>query len=177
MKKIIFQRQFYVLFTSIFLMLIFWTTVAPAKAISVDVHVPEKYTDVLAGERFYFEMEIKYPENPSRKDLRLEYDITKNGEIIAQSKFLKAVETQASFMDYIVIPESAEKGLYAIEVKITDYDGNVNADTSASFNVTAKGNEITYYFFILLGIIIIFGGFVVIEIRRIAPKKQRSQQN
>lgn len=173
MKMTIYKIIFFSL--SIFSLVIsgfFWRSI-PAKALSAGVHVPEKYTEVLAGERFYFEMEIKYPENPSRKDLRLEYDITKNGEIIAQSKFIKAVETQASFMDYIVIPESAEKGLYSIEVKVTDYDGNVNADTSASFNVTAKGSEIKYYFFILLGVIVIFGVFVAIEIRRLVPGKRR----
>ena len=91
-------------------------------ALSIVVHVPEKYTDVIAGERFYFEIEVKYPENPSRKDLRLNYEIMKDGEVIAQSKVLKAVETQASFMDFIVIPESAEKGMHIIKVKIADYE-------------------------------------------------------
>ncbi len=71
-------------------------------ALSVIVHVPEKYTDVVAGERFYFEIEVKYPENPSRKDLRLNYEILKDNEIIAQAKVLKAIETQASFMDFIL---------------------------------------------------------------------------
>ena len=67
-------------------------------ALSVVVHVPEKYVSVVAGERFYFEVEVKYPENPSRKDLSLEYKIlTRDGDVIAQSKVLKAIETQASF--------------------------------------------------------------------------------
>ncbi|MCH7850130.1 MAG: hypothetical protein IH845_00620, partial [Nanoarchaeota archaeon] len=39
---------------------------ASVSALSIVVHVPEKYVDVQAGERFYFEIEIKYPENPSR---------------------------------------------------------------------------------------------------------------
>jgi len=37
----------------------------PVAALSISVHVPEKYTDVEAGERFYFEIDVKYPENPN----------------------------------------------------------------------------------------------------------------
>jgi hypothetical protein len=135
-------------------------------ALSADVHVPEKYTNVAAGDRFYFELEIKYPENPSRKDLRLEYDIEKNGEIIAQSKLLKAIETQASFMDYVVIPTSAESGMYTINVKITDY-ADLSEEASASFIVTAKNDYLLYYFLALFLAVVGFGVFISFEIARI----------
>jgi len=164
MKLINNKKLFFVL---IFAVVIFLWPKSQVFALSAIVHVPEKYTDVLAGERFYFEIEIKYPENTSRKDLRLEYDITKDGEIISQSKFLKAIETQASFMDYVVIPSSAEKGLYKIIVKITDYQ-DLNEETSASFNVKSKDNSIFYYFLVLLGAIIVFGIFVMAEIKKIS---------
>lgn len=137
---------------------------APASALSIVVHVPEKYTDVHAGERFYFEIEVKYPENPSRKDLRLEYEIKKDGEIIAQSKVLKAVETQASFIDFIVIPESADTGLHIINVKVSDYE-NLSEEVSASFHVTSEGSsQIEAYFLMLLGAVILVGILVVINI-------------
>ncbi len=133
-------------------------------ALSVVVHVPEKYTDVIAGERFYFEIEVKYPENPSRKDLKLNYEILKDGEIIAQSKVLKAIETQASFMDFIVIPESAEKGMHIIKVKIADYE-DLSEEVEASFQVTSgSGGQIKMYFFILLGVVILVGILVVVNI-------------
>jgi len=139
-------------------------SIASVSALSVVVHVPEKYTDVRAGERFYFEIEIKYPENPSRKDLRLNYEILKGDEVIAQSKVLKAVETQASFIDFIVIPESAEKGLHVIKVKISDYEV-LSEEVEASFHVTSAGsNQIKIYFFILLGVVILVGILVVVDI-------------
>ena len=141
-----------------------------AFALSAQVHIPEKYTDVLAGERLYFELEIKYPENRTRKDLRLEYEILEKGEVIAASKFLKAVETQASFMDYVVIPESAEQGLHEIKVKISDYE-NLSAEISASFKVTRKDNEIKIYFFIIIGLIVVFGGLISWEIGRLKKLK------
>ena len=136
----------------------------PVSALSVVVHVPEKYTDVHAGERFYFEIDIKYPENPSRKDLRLQYEIKKDGKVVAQSKVLKAIETQASFMDFIIIPESADSGLHIINVKVADYE-ELDEEVSASFQVTgANTDQLRTYFFILLGVVVLVGILVVVSI-------------
>lgn len=132
-------------------------------AMSVQVHIPEKYTDVKAGERLYFELEVRYPENPTRKDLRLEYEIVKDDEVIAKSKFLKAVETQASFMDYVVIPESAKEGLYEIRVQVKDYD-KLSEEVSASFKVVSVGDGIRMYFYIIIGLIIALGIIISWEI-------------
>ena len=134
-------------------------------ALSVVVHVPEKYTDVQAGERFYFEIEVKFPENPSRQDLRLNYEIVdENNNLIAQSKVLKAIETQASFIDFIVIPESAKTGLHIIKVDVSDYEV-LSEEVSASFQVVSKGSgQLKTYFFILLGATILVGILVVFSI-------------
>ena len=167
MKLLIYKNKFLFLISAIFLFGLLLFPCSQVLAISASVHVPEKYTEVLPGERFYFEVEIKYPENTSRKDLKLEYNITKDGEIITQSKFLKAVETQASFMDYVIVPSSATAGLYQIVVKITDYQ-NLNEETSTSFNVKSEDQSLFYYFLILLGAILIFGIFVVVEIKKIS---------
>lgn len=136
-------------------------------ALSIVTHVPEKYTEVFAGERFYFELDIKYPENPSRKDLRLAYEITKDGELIAQSKVLKAVENQTSFIDFIVIPETAETGLYLIDVSIQDY-ADLREEVSASFHVVnPDSGQFRLYFFILLGAILVVIMLSIFEIYRI----------
>lgn len=135
-------------------------------ALSAQVHIPEKYTDVKAGERLYFELEIRYPENPTRKDLRLEYEIVKDDEVIAKSKFLKAVETQASFMDYVVIPESANGGLYEIRVQVKDYE-KLSEEVSASFKVINKDNELKIYFYIIVGLIVALGIIIRWEIHKL----------
>jgi hypothetical protein len=151
-------------FILIGIVLLSFISMASVSALSVVVHVPEKYTDVVAGERFYFEIEVKYPENPSRKDLRLNYEILKDGELIAQSKVLKAIETQASFMDFIVIPESADSGMHVIKVKISDYE-SLSEEVEASFHVVSRsGGQIKMYFFILLGVVILVGILVVVSI-------------
>ena len=142
----------------------FFISIAYVSALSAVVHVPEKYTSVKAGERFYFEIEIKYPENPSRKDLRLNYEILKDGELISQSKVLKAIETHASFIDFIVIPEMAKTGFYTIKVRLSDYEG-LSEEVEASFNVSASGsNPIKFYFFILLGLVILVVILVIVNI-------------
>lgn len=134
-------------------------------ALSLSTQVPEKYTEVVAGERLYFTIQIKYPENPKRKDLRLEYEIsTIEGDLVAQAKALKAVETQASFVDFIVIPTNAKQGLYVINVKVKDYE-TLSEETSASFQVQeSKANDILMYFLIILAINILIGVIVVLNI-------------
>lgn len=145
------------------------TEASQALALSAAVHVPEKYTQVEAGDRFYFEIEIKYPENPSRKDLRLVYQILKGGEIISESQVLKAVETQASFMDFIVIPEEAKKGSYSILVKIADY-ADLNERIEASFYVDDNNNQTKLFFFIILGAILFLGMVISWQISRLYKK-------
>lgn len=153
-----------IILTLAFLLTINLLTPFLVNALSMAVHVPEKYTDVVAGERFYFEIEVKYPENPSRKDLRLTYEIKKDDEVIAESQVLKAVETQASFMDYIVIPESAKHGLHTINVVVSDY-GNLKEEVSASFQVVGgRAAQLKNYFFILLGAVGFVGLLVTINI-------------
>lgn len=149
------NKKFLFLFLSIFVLFNFFCV----SALSVVVHVPEKYTEVNSGERFYFEIEVKYPENPYRKDLKLGYEIlNENGDVIAQSKVLKAIETQASFIDFIVIPESAKSGMHVIKVTIKDYE-DLSEEVEASFNVVS-GSQTRIYFFILLGVLVFVGGLV-----------------
>ncbi|MCX6795879.1 MAG: hypothetical protein NTW06_00045, partial [Candidatus Falkowbacteria bacterium] len=65
-------------------------------AMSISVGIPEKYSEIRAGEKVYFETEVKWPENVGRKDLRIEYSVKdKNGQDVAYLKVLKAIETQA----------------------------------------------------------------------------------
>lgn len=163
----------YILLLSFLFMLIFFSLrVIPVHALSIGIHIPERYTDVKAGERVYFEIDVKYPENPIRKDLRLQYKITKDGKTIAQSKVLKAIETQASFIDFIVIPESADNGLHTIQAEISDY-ADLEKEVSATFHVTSKGSELMIYFFILLGAIILVGGLVAWQMMRLTHSDRK----
>jgi len=87
-----------------------------------------------------------------------------DGNLVSQSKALKAVETQASFIDFLVIPESVKSGLYTINIKIEDYEG-LSEEVSASFNVVGKQtDQMKLYLFILVGVVIFLGILVVIQL-------------
>ncbi len=152
------------LLISFFLLIAVIFLPSPVFALSLTAHVPEKYTNVNAGDRFYFELDIKYPENPSRKDLRLTYQILEGSTVIAESKVLKAVEAQTSFIDFIVIPDNAKGGIYTIKVTVADY-GNLSEQTSATFYVVSKpSDQIKLYFLLLLGAIGLVGMLVLVNI-------------
>ena len=141
-------------------------SLSSVSAISIITHIPEKYQEVYPGERLYFEIEVKYPENPTRVDLRLNYIIEKDGQTVAQSKALKAVETQASFMDFLILPEDAEVSLHDLRIEVRDY-GDLDEEVATSFKLSKKGlDRIAIYFFIVVGIFGILGILIMIDIFR-----------
>lgn len=138
-----------------FFIFIFFTSSAYSLTLTVDI--PDKYNDVNAGDRFFFTLSIKYPENPKRIDLRLNYEVRNDdGELVAQTKVLKAVETQASFIDSILLPENIGSGIHTIDVLINDY-GDMNEVVGSSFHVTSKETDLTntYLLVILISIVIL----------------------
>ena len=146
----------------VMILIIIFISLDPIFALNIGIHVPEKYAEIMAGQRIYFEVDLKYPENPSRKDIGLEYDIVnKEGEIIVQSKIIKAIETQASFIDFIVIPGGTATGRYDIILQVTDYNG-LNEGVRASFYVVGKETEQMTIYLILILIAIVFVGILVI---------------
>ncbi len=125
---------------TLFLLFVILCSSFGVSAISITLNIPEKYSEVNAGERVYVETQVTYPENTQRKDLRIEYFVKdSSGKEVAYLKVLKAVETQASFMDSISIPESTPSGTYKIYGVILDYSV-LNEEVAASFKITGKRN-------------------------------------
>ncbi len=137
---------------------------ATAHALSLDAIISDQSTQVAGGDRLYFEVDIKYPENTIRQDLRLEYQIKENGRVIETEKVLRAVETQASFLDYIVVSKNTKGGIHELNVIVKDYKGDINESVSATFNVTKGMDEITKYFFIILAVILFVALLVIVQI-------------
>lgn len=147
----------------IFVIGVFFFAPYDVHALNIAARVSDQSTEVSGGDRLYFEVEIKYPENPRRKDLRIEYQIIEDGGIIASEKVLRAVETQASFLDYIVVPKSAKGGIHDLNVIITDYE-DLHEEVSATFKVLKGIDEVTTYFFIILGAVLLVAVLVIIQI-------------
>ena len=141
-------------------------------AMTITVGIPEKYSEVKAGTSVYFETEVKWPENDGRKDLRIEYSIkNKDGIEVAYLKVLKAIETQASFMDFMPIPESTKPGMYKISAKLSDYK-NLVQEVVASFNVAKSGNDVLNYLLIIIAVLGVIVVLVSIEMFVLVKKYQ-----
>lgn len=138
----------------LFVMGIFlFSFISSVSSLSISVDIPEKYMEVHAGEKFYFEVEVKYPENNIRKDLIFEFDVKKGDEIISHSKTLKAIETQMSFLDSINIPEDTDNGLYTLQVSVSDYD-DLYEEVSTTFQVVEKKDS-HFSLWIAIGVLFI----------------------
>ena len=128
-------------------------------AIDISVSIPEKYERVKAGEELYFNFEIKDLENIGRHDIFLEYEIRKEDELITARTETIGVETQASFVESILIPKNARSGIYSIVVIVDNKESG-----SAVFFVESQINYISTYFFIII-VMLIF--VILLELYRI----------
>ena len=146
--------------------------VTRASAMTATINIPAKYSEVVSGDAVYFETTVLWPENTERKDLRMEYSVrNKKGDEVAYLKVLKAIETQASFMDSISIPESLEPGIYRIYLNMTDYS-DLNQEVVASFKVISKTNFVNTYLPIILGVFGLIAILVLIELFVLIRKKK-----
>jgi hypothetical protein len=144
--------------------------VQPAAAISIAVRISDQSTEVAPMDRVYFEVEIKYPENLERKDLRVTTELKQGGKVIATAKGLRAVETQVSFLDYIVVPASAKSGSAEVDVTVEDYNG-LREEAASTFTVTSGDDKLQLYFFILLATIVVIGIVVSVQIMLLAKRR------
>lgn len=161
------------LFSMLIILILFTNLVL---AMAVTVNIPEKYSEVQAGEKVYFETDVKWPENTQRSDLRIEYNLKdKNGNEIAYLKVLKAIETQASFMDSISIPESTKSGTYTLFLTLTDYK-ELNQEVAASFKVIKKQTDNKGYYLAVIVVVLIIVSIILIfsykKIRALLEKMQ-----
>lgn len=152
----------------------FYAVSAPASAISVAARVADQSTEAGPMDRVYFDVEIKYPENLIRKDLRITAELKQDGKVIATAKSLRAVETQASFLDYIVVPESAKAGSTELNVIVEDYE-SLRKEVSATFQVIGGEDKMQLYFFILLGAIVVIGIAVSLQITLVLRRRVAKQ--
>lgn len=129
----------------------FVTALLPLVAfgMSVSVSISDTNLVVRAGDRLYFTGDIKYPENTTRQDLRIKYEVLQHQKVLAESNVLKAIETQMQFLDYIVIPISIQSGSAELRMTISDYGALHNA-VSASFEAVEGNDQVRLYIFIIV---------------------------
>jgi len=136
--------------------------------LEVSVFVPEKYQRVQAGEMLQFQTSIKNIQKTGRHDIQLDYYIKKNEITITHRRELKAVETQASFLASIKVPEETLPGIYNIMV-------DINEEKSAMATFYVKSSEIGQvrtYLIILIVAIVLVGGLIFWELHRLVGRRR-----
>ncbi|OGG59901.1 hypothetical protein A3C89_03090 [Candidatus Kaiserbacteria bacterium RIFCSPHIGHO2_02_FULL_50_50] len=156
-------------------LMLFFVSAPSVGAFSLTTRIGDQSTELKAGDRLYFDVEIKWPENDRRQDLRVEYQILSDGQIIASEKVLRAVETQASFLDYIVVPQNALEGMKELNVFIETYDQSLSENISATFYVASSENKMLVYFIILACAIALVIMLVIVQIAMIMRTQKALQ--
>jgi len=139
------------------------------EGLEISVFVPEKYQYVQAGEMLQFQTSIKNIARSGRHDIQLDYYIKKNDIVITHRRELKAVETQASFLSSIKIPEETLPGIYEIDVMINEEESAV-----ATFYVKSSDvGQIKTYLIILIVAILVVGILIFWELHRLVSKLKK----
>ena len=137
------------------------------EGLEVGVFVPEKYQKVQAGEMLQFQISLKNIEKAGRHDIQLDYYIKKNEITISHRRELKAVETQASFLASIKVPEETLPGVYNIEVKINEEESGI-----ATFYVkSSEVGQIRAYLIILIIAIVLVGGMISWQLHKLTKRR------
>jgi hypothetical protein len=138
-------------------------------AFELSVLIPDKYQEIQAGEILQFQIAIKNVEKIGRHDIRLDYQLKKGDLILNSRRELKAIETQASFLSSIKIPEETPSGIYTIEVIV-----NEEEEISATFNVkSSEIAQIKMYLIVLIAAVLLVGVMITWQLHRLGSKKRR----
>jgi len=144
-----------------------------ASALTISFSIPSQYQEVRPGNPLYMQTEIKWPENTIKQDLTVEYSVKgqKSNEDIAYLKVLRAIDTQASFLDSILIPSGTKPGVYITYENISN-SGNLSEQTAASFNVVQGDPDIfRTYLFVIGGVVGLISILVITELFILLKRK------
>jgi hypothetical protein len=143
--------------------------------LDVRAEILKEYLEILPGESILAEIRLfNLGEDNNRKDIVIEYSVRdyENNEIVKEHESL-AIETQATFIKRINIPENARYGKYVLYVKAI-YEEKI-ASSSDNFIITSL--KLTTREKIYIGIAIILLGILLFLIRYyILSKKKKGEE-
>lgn len=116
-----------------------------AQPFNVEIELPDSYKNVNPGTDVWFTIELLNLANSQRVDVTLNYDIiNSNGDSIIHNSKTVAIETQASFVADLKIPENAMPGDYDINVVVNSTLGESTA--KAALKVSTSKNDLRIYY-------------------------------
>jgi len=143
--------------------------VSAAQSFNVEIELPDSYKNVNPGNDVWFTIKLLNLANTQRVDVTLNYEIAdSNGKSIIHNTKTVAIETQASFVADLKLPENSLPGDYNINVVVNSSMGESTATTA--LKVSASKNDMMLYYVLagVIGLVLII--FFVIKSRPILKK-------
>ena len=140
---------------------------------NLKVEIPDSYKNIVLGKPVVFTARILNLANDNRVDITLKYYAidSKQNVIFTKSETL-AVETQASFVREVKLPQETPTGDYTIKAEII-YNDNKEAESQDSFKIIKNNRsniEILIIVVIIVTVILFILIFFLSKIRRFIEK-------
>jgi len=104
--------------------------------LNIEIEIPPQYQTATPGQEIYFTTKILNLASQERMDITLKYELlTQGNSIISTKSKTVAIETQASFVGDLTIPDDLEEGQYVLAVKVIQ---NNNEIVSSHKDITIK---------------------------------------
>nr|MCK4929767.1 hypothetical protein [Nanoarchaeota archaeon] len=127
-----------------FLLIILCSNIILAQeTFNIEIELPETYKEIPAGEELWFTIKVINLANQDRMDITLKYDILNLNKYAVTSKSeTVAVETQASFVGNIEIPDNLGNGLYSLRVTLVPVASSFKeSQAETSFKIVTKAEK------------------------------------
>lgn len=120
---------------------------------NLEVDIPQEYSSIHSGTKIVFTTKLLSLQDLGRRDVTLKYEIINDKNVVVLTKSeTVAVQTQASFVGNIQIPENLESGIYSLKITLIS-DSEQNPETIASFSIVKEKTQDNTKNYIYIGII------------------------
>ncbi len=119
-------------------------------AFNLEIEIPSAYSTVEDGSTIHFTTKILNLASENRMDVSLRYEIIdESGEVIISKTETMAIETQASFVGSLGIPEGVAEGDYDLHVVLL-VNGIEEAEGRGSFSIMKEEDKTMYYTYVII---------------------------
>lgn len=147
----------------LFLMLVFFS-LKLVMPLDVIASFPSE-AEVKAGEKIYFEVDVRYPENFERKDLYIVHSVKDmSGKEVLNFQSLRAIQNRISFVDSVFIPSNFETGNYVFEIDVMEGEKKLGEAGLTFFVLNEEEISFKQAFYILFSSMVFITFLVVLDI-------------
>ncbi len=123
---------------------------------NIEVEIQSDYKTSSPGDEIWFTVKLMNLADVGRRDVILEYLIydSNNEKILSKSEAV-AIETQASFVNSIQLPQNINEGNYILRVNLISTEKEQISGTEVSFNILKNNQNKFLLGYIITGIILL----------------------